>query len=388
MIYDFIIIGGGISGVFSYLTYKKRKPNSKCLIIERNNSLLKKLSISGNGKCNFTNDYLNYKKYNNGENFKNLIINNKKILSLFDDLGIVYYKDEEGRFYPYSNSAKSVQTLLTSLINEDDVLLKTTIISIEYDKSSKIWTLLSIDNKEFKSKNILISTGSINYPSLGSDGIIFKSIKSLGINFTDIFPSNIYINCKETDVLKELSGLRFKACISLYNSNDHIYSESGEILFKDKAISGIVTFNVSSKLAYLYKNHLISKPYLTIDFMEDYSKDDLLKLFKKENDLNKTLLGLFHPNLANILYQRCNNLNDIINDIKSFKFEIDSLGDFEHAQVTCGGIDSKEINEELESNKFSGLYFSGDILDCDAPCGGYNISFAILSGIKVGESIE
>ena len=388
MIYDLLIIGGGISGVFSYLTYKKRKPNSKCLIIERNNSLLKKLSISGNGKCNFTNDNLNYKKYNNGDIFKNIIIDNKKILSLFDDLGIVYYKDEEGRFYPYSNSAKSVQTILTSLINTSDILLNTTIFKIEYDNTSKIWTILSKDNKEFKSKNVLISTGSVNYPSLGSDGIIFKTIKDLGIKFTNIYPSNIYINCKEIDVLKELSGLRFKACVSLYNNNKHIYSESGEVLFKDKALSGIVTFNVSSKLALLYKNNLISNPYLTIDFMEDYSIDDLSKLFKKENDLNKTLLGLFHPNLVNIIYKKSKNLNDVISNIKSFRFEIDSLGDFEHAQVACGGIDSKEINERLESNRFGGLYFSGDILDCDAPCGGYNISFAILSGIKVGESIE
>ena len=387
MIFDLIIVGGGSSGVFTYLTYKEKHPNKNVLIIESNNQLLRKLSCSGNGKCNFTNEYLSFDKYNNGENFKFLFDNNPKerILSFFKKRNILYYKDEEGRYYPYSNSAKSIQKILINEIDENDYILDTKVIDIKYNNS-----LFYIEsyNKEkgylnFISKNLLIATGNKNYKTLGSDGSLFNSIKELGHTFTEIYPSNIYIKVKEKDITARLNGLRFKANLSLYNDNKYIYSESGELLMKENALSGIVSFNISSRLAKIYKDGNIKNPYIEVDFLYDYNELDLKDNYNSSNEKYNYLLGLIHPEMVKII----ENENNPIKRLKSFRFNIVSLGDFDHAQVACGGINTKELNG-LESKIIKGLYFVGDILDIDAPCGGYNLSNAFLSGMKVGEVIE
>ena len=200
MIYDLIIVGGGSSGVVAGITYKKHNPNKSLLIIESNNALLKKLACSGNGKCNFTNDYLSYDKYNNGESFKYIFNDDSlnKILSFFNEHKIIYYKDDEGRYYPYSNSAKSVQYALINDLDEKEYLLETKVKTIEYNG---IFTLKT-HNKErgeetYNSKNLIIAVGSKNYKTLGSDGELFNEIIKLGHSFTDIYPSDIYIKIKE-----------------------------------------------------------------------------------------------------------------------------------------------------------------------------------------------
>ncbi len=386
MIYDLIIVGGGSSGVVAGITYKKCNPKKNILIIESNNTLLKKLACSGNGKCNFTNANLSYDKYNNGESFKYLF-NDKslnKILSFFEEHKIIYYKDEEGRYYPYSNSAKSVQYALINDLDEKEYLLETKVKSITYDG---IFTLNTF-NKErgeenYNSKKLVIAVGSKNYKSLGSDGELFNEITKLGHSFTPIYPSDIYIKIKEKNITKLLNGLRFKANLALYNDDKFIYQEKGELLFKEDALSGIVTFNISSKLANIYKNNEVKNPYMYIDYISDLDYKELLDKYNKSNNKKAFLLGIIHPEMVKII----ENENNPIEKLKRFKFNITSLGDFDHAQIACGGIKSNEI-QDLESNIIKGLYFIGDILDIDAPCGGYNLSFAFLSGMKVGEEIE
>ncbi len=382
MIYDLLIIGGGSSGISCYLKYRKKNPNKNVLIVESNNELLKKLSATGNGKCNFTNLNLNHSKYNNGEYFKDLLDNNlNKILDWFKELGIEYFSDIEGRFYPYSNSAKTVKYIMESNINKDDYILNQKVTNII--KNNYIFTVEALDNTNntqysYKARNVLVSTGLKNYSSLGSDFSIEKVLTNLGHSFTDIYPSNIYVKIKNKNITKPISGLRIKAKASLYNDNELIFNELGEVLFKDDALSGIVIFNLSSSIAYLYKNKLDKHLTIHLDLVPDI---DNLKI--NNNDYKKEYLKYLDYRIVD-----CFTKNNITN-IKDVVFDVSGLGDFMNAQVSCGGIKIDEINtKSLESKIVKNLYFSGDILDIDAPCGGYNLSNAFLSGMKVGEEVE
>ena len=228
MIYDLIIIGGGSSGVFAALRYKELHPNKKFLIIESNKTLLRKLSVSGNGKCNFTNECLDYNIYNNGDNFKFIFNNNPldTILSFFNKYNIKYYIDEEGRYYPYSNSAKSIQNILINSLDKDEYLLDIKVIDIKKYNNFIIKTNL---DKTYEAKNILVSIGNKNYKTLGSDGSLFNKIKELGHTFTDIYPSNIYIKVQEKNITNLLNGLRFKSRLYLYN-DDKLLMTKGYLL--------------------------------------------------------------------------------------------------------------------------------------------------------------
>ena len=192
----------------------------------------------------------------------------------------------------------------------------------------------------------------------------------------------------EKDITKKLSGLRFNATVYLLNGGDIYYYEKGELLFKDDALSGIVTFNVSNRLAYLFKTGNDNNPELVIDFCNTLDTETLVNLIYNSNDIKETLMGIVHPTLAELIYDYSKNKKEIVQNLASFKFKVKSLGDFEHAQITSGGVKLVEIKDNLESVFIPGLYFAGDVLDIDAQCGGFNLSFAFLSGIKVGRSIE
>jgi len=375
MIYDLLIIGGGVSGVSSYIGFKRKNKDKSCLIIEHKDSLLKKLNMTGNGKCNFTNEYLNKDCYVNGSYFDETI-NNKslfKILKFFDYLNIKYYKDDEGRYYPASETAKTVVNKMLEKVSNDDILLSTNVLSIKKENNTFI---VNTDKGEFKALNLLISVGSKNYSITGSDGSLFEEISKLKHTFTDLIPSNIWINVKEKDITSKLSGLRVKANLRLFNNSNLIHEEMGELLFKDESLSGIVSFNVSNYIANLYKNHIDNNIKVLVDFAPNI------------NDNLEDLKSYLHPVIADTIIKYQNKYDSLYDLIKNFEFNVTSLGDFKYAQVTCGGINIIEVKPNFESKIIDNLYFSGDVLDVSAPCGGFNLSFAILSGLKVGEEVE
>lgn len=389
MIYDLIIIGCGASGSSCAISYKRNKPNKSVLILEKEDEILKKVNASGNGKGNFTNDFISFESYNSKYYVKSVFKDDPKtqVLSFFDSLNLAYYKDHEGRYYPNSNSAKSISYVLKREMDKlgVEVKLSTKVDNIEKDEDT---FLIKTNNGIYESKSLVIATGAKNYKTLGSDGSIYPIAKKLGHSLTKLYPANIYIKVFETDITKKLSGLRFDATIYLVNNGEVYYHEKGEVLFKDNAISGIVTFNISNRLAYLYKNDECVNPELIIDYCNKIDTEDIVNSIYNSKDPKETLMGLVHPTLANLIYDISDTNKDIVINLLSMKFKVKELGDFDHAQITAGGIDTKELKSTLESNIVDNLYFIGDVIDVDAACGGFNLSFAFISGIKAGENIE
>ncbi|MCR5564941.1 MAG: aminoacetone oxidase family FAD-binding enzyme [Gammaproteobacteria bacterium] len=391
MPYDLAIVGLGPSSAAMAITYKRLNPNKKVCIFEKYPVALRKLSSTGNGKGNFTNDNLSPLIYDNSEFVSQVFGENpkEKLLLFIDSLGLKYFKDEEGRFYPLSLSAK---TITHALLRE----LSSLYVDIEYEafvekvyKNEDGLFVLNTVNGSYTAKSVALATGSINYQSLGGDGNMFVSLKDFGHTVTKLVQSNIYIKVNEKAITKRLSGLRFNARVYLINDGEEYYHEDGELLFKDNALSGIVTFNVSNRLARLYKKGLDCNPEIVIDFLKDQDTEEIVNYIFNSKNVYESLYNIVHPELAKVICDNYGHSNkEIVQNLFSMRFTVAGLGDIENAQATSGGIPTTELKDTMESKIVDNLYVLGDLVDTDAPSGGFNLSFAFLSGIKAGESLE
>ena len=204
---------------------------------------------------------------------------------------------------------------------------------------------------------------------------------------------------EELDII---DGVRSYCRVSLTGENGNIIkSEKGEIQFTKSGISGIVIFNLSSKAGKLLKEN--KKIYVSVDLLEDMPEitpKDVIDSFG-DRSIPAYLNGFINDKLAHYILNKnsidknksvnrvpISVLDKITGELRNLRFHITDLYDFEKAQVTAGGVNICEINSKtMESNIIDNLYFAGEILDIDGICGGYNLSFAIMTGIIAGNSI-
>ena len=392
---EICIIGGGASGLAAAITIAKR--GKKVTIIERNEKCGKKILITGGGKCNYFNENQNLNKYHSTD--KNLVKelitekNINKVKNFFKELGIVP-KIIDGYYYPFSKTAITIQN---ALIEEAKKLNVEIIYNVKVEKIIKKDYFIINPNKEnIKAKKIIISSGSKAAPKTGSDG----SGYDLAMNFNHkiIKPHPALISLKgDKNYYKKWSGIRTEALLKLYEDDKFIKEEKGELQLTDQGISGIVTFNLSNLITQNLKTH---EEIIYINFLPFLEEKSLDSLFKTNKNISEVLERILNYKLVNVLLKETkikNNTydkltktekNKLLNTLTNFKIKIIETGSFDKAQVCQGGVPLDEINiKTMESKKEKNLYFTGEILDINGDCGGYNLTFAWLSGILVGESI-
>lgn len=364
--YDVIIIGGGASGLFSALRLVDN--NLKVCIVESNDRVGKKLLATGNGKCNILNNNISIDKYNN--NFLAHAINkysHEYIESLFKDIGIILKSDEEGREYPYSESANTVLNLIRAKIEgKIKIYTNNKVERIEYKKESFI---VNTPNLTLTSKYLIFATGS----KAGFGYNCHDLIANFGHKCTKLNQALVPI---KVEPIKGASGVRSKVEASLYINNELIFVERGEILFKDRALSGILAFKMSTYIArYLVKNPNIDcKIYL--DFAPTLKKEFLYNFAA-----NHSLEGLVHKAIYLLV-------KDDVEKIKRFEVKYQGLMGFDQAQVISGGIDLMDISEiSCESKLQNGLFVCGEVLDIDGECGGFNLTSAMLTALLASDTI-
>ena len=252
-----IIIGGGFSGVISAIYASK---NNEVTILERNSEILKKLLMTGNGRCNYYNDNQNISNYNSStpELLDKIITkeNLNELNKFYTGIGIIP-KIINGYYYPYSNQAISIKDALVSKLEK----CKVDIITDYYVNDIKKENNKFIINNEFTCDKLIISTGGASYPKTGSDGNGYNLLKKMNLEVSDIYPSLTSFICNDR-YLKKLSGVRCEARVSLCENNNVIKSEIGELQLTDYGVSGICVFNISSA----YYNTKIDKE-IHINFM-------------------------------------------------------------------------------------------------------------------------
>ena len=385
--YDFIIIGAGVSGITAAIDLTRR--NYKVLVLEKDSKPLRKLLVTGNGHCNLANENNDSSKYHSSSNLYKGIINDYT-LKLYHDflssLGI-FCRSKNGYLYPYSNTSYAVYN---SLLKECNVLGIKIILNIKVDKIEKD-KLFTING--FKSKNIIIATGSKAWYKESNTSDL---LDELNIDYIPFKPSLCRV--KTNMNFKEINGLRTDVKLAFYGDDKLIKKEEGKILFKDNYLSGICTYNLSN-LYYKY-----NKSSLAINFIPLFNEETLLSYLNhevkilKDRKLSELLDSLLNYKITLYILKQ-NNIKDelwnkyskdekchIINLLLNYKVDIIGTDDFKNSQTVSGGVKLTSINTntmELKSKKH--VYVIGEALDIDGDCGGYNLTIAFMEGLLVGD---
>ena len=383
--FDVVIIGAGASGVTCAIKAKQNGVN--VALVDSSFYPCKKLLVTGNGRCNLTNTKIENKNYNQNLDLFFKRISNIETIKFFNQLGLETFSDDEGRVYPITNSAKSVVDVLNYKLKKLNipVFSETTILNIE--KNDNFYSL-KCDNCEFKSKKVVVATGGVFENCL---------LHNLDIKIRKPVPSLVSLKTEENT--KMLSGVKL-SCVLVdgFINGKKIFSQKGEVLFKDKGLSGIVIFNLSSQFA---RNNQFDGN-VVIDLMPNYSDKELFKIIKdrlkKFKHVKDLFMGMFVPAIANDIISRCrlnfnqqslnlsdNDIFNLIAIIKGLSFKI--VDCYDNNQVFSGGVLLEGLDENLQSKLNKNLYFCGEVCDVDGECGGYNLQWAWTSGMIVGESL-
>ena len=399
---EIAVIGGGASGLMAAITAKKS--GKEVIILERKDRILKKVLITGNGRCNITNVNANISNYF-GKNISSVenILNRftpQDTMDFFNGLGIVCNEENRGKVYPLSGQASSVVDALRFEAEKLGIKIETEFYVRKIEKDGFKFRIYSEDRKKIEAGRVIIAAGGQSYPELGSNGSGFELAKELGHSVTKLSPSIVQLKTEKNQV-KGLQGIKTDVAVTAYGDNKKICTYDGELLFTDYGISGNVVFNISFVMP-LYKN-----VEFEIDFMEKFDYNELYEMLKErkrilshltmENYFNGMInkkLGQFLSKVSGIekLSKPVKDLNDsdirkLCTVLKKYRVKILETTGFKNAQVTAGGVSLDEVNTEiLESKIVKGLYFSGEVLDVYGECGGFNLQWAWASGYIAGEN--
>ena len=403
-----IVIGGGASGLVSAIYASLSE--YKVTILEKNNNPGKKILITGNGKCNYWNQNISLNHYNTSEKDKlSKIIrddNKKEILKLFNKLGILP-KIRDGYYYPYSNQATSIQT---ALIKECEVLgieiiTNCEVLNIKKDSDN---FMISSTKGTYKANKVIISTGSYACPKTGSTGDGYRFLNNFGHHIITPLPALVQLKSNEK-FLKEWHGIRSDVQVTLIENGKEIKKEIGEIQLTDYGVSGICIFNLSSKVSRGLNQK--KKEDIIINFLYPFNITNEKEFINFMNERNITvknrtisdlLDGILNYKLINLILklskikreETWKNISDrqkniLSNYLTKFTVNITDTNSFETSQTTTGGIPLSEINiNTMESLKCKNLYITGELLDVDGDCGGYNLAFAWLTGMLAGTGVK
>lgn len=389
------IIGGGASGICAALEAKYSDPSVLITIFERLPKIAKKILATGNGRCNYTNENLSPSHFYGNPEFLRQVLTSSyaDTENYFRTLGLLSYH-EDGRIYPRSQQAASLRDVLIDKLNEDKITLK---VETPVNCLVKHKNGFKVNDEYFDA--VIVACGGKASPVQGSDGSCYSLIKSLGHTITPLYPAlcGLTTNDKGFNLLK---GVRTQCKASLYSDTTILGEESGEVQFTDKGVSGIPVMNLS----HLCKNN--NNLTLSLDLCEDISESELsehIKSIKSSSPHKETenlLSGIVNLKLGFAVMNKAGlkphteisalsnrDINNICDVLKAFDINITCTKGFDSAQVTCGGVNTEEVNPKTMMSKIlDGLFLCGEVLDIHADCGGYNLHLAWTTGRIAGNA--
>ncbi len=400
------VIGGGASGlaaaVFAARSARMHSMNVRINVYDGNSRVGKKILVTGNGRCNFSNENICRENFHGDSDFAFDIysdFDSIKTADFFRSLGVFPKSDNAGRIYPMSFQATAVldalrQECAASGINE---VCDTKITSLS--KQGNGFLL----NGSIYADRVILATGGKAAPVQGSDGSGFGLLAPFGVEISPLFPALVPLNCE--NFTRSLKGIRAQGRITLKSDGKILAQDSGEIQYTDYGLSGIPSMQVSRFAAQaLSENRTVfayidSAPF----FSADQLSAELSEMVKScpGMPLEMLLSGIMPKKLGSYLLSCCSlNVNQtigrlhpsvtdkIVATVKNKKYKISSVKGFPDAQVTGGGIKASEIDAQtMELKKVKGLYVCGEIVNVDGDCGGYNLQWAWSSAARAGTSI-
>ena len=398
--FDLIVIGAGPAG--SMCAVKAAERGNKVLIIDKNQRIGGKIPITGNSRCNITNENISLENYvgKNRDFVRNVfaLFSTSSLIEFFRESSVGLYREKD-RYYPLSGKSITVVEALETKLkkNNVDFALGATVVSAE--KSKSVFTVESA-SEIFISKALAICTGGKSYSKAFGSGGGFSLAQHFGHSLTPMNPGLTSFLIKD-NIFKSLAGVSTEATLSLISGKKNIYLKSGPILFTHFGISGPVVMDCSNRLAQLE----LQTAEISIDFLNNafsdfetfyreisfYPKNSILKLISRyiPNSLARVVLrnlSIYETSVvSSIKKTRARELHDFLT---ANRITAHLNKNFEEGQVTVGGVKTDEINPKtMESKKVKNLYFAGEVLDIAGDCGGYNLQFAFSTGYIAGNNL-
>jgi len=398
--YDLVVIGAGASGMMSAITAGRK--GKKVCIIEKLDKAGKKLLGTGNGKCNFTNEIMHADCFHGDKDFIESVLKQFTVqdcLEFFHSIGI-YPKNKNGYYYPNSEQAASVTNALLFELERLGVKIFYE-VNVKEINSSKDEVCIQTNKGSFAGKHLVIAIGLLAAPKLGSDGSLFDVIKSLGHRFMPVLPTLCGYYCKGLK-FKQISGVRAHGTVVAYIDGVECAEDTGEIQFTDYGLSGIPVFQISKVLSVgIYEKKNVE---IKMNLLPNFTKQEIREELEFRCSIYGTmpvtalLNGFINQKLSEMIIDKAgidrtllissiseHQMGRIIDLLQDIKVKVTNYRDFEFAQVCTGGISPADIKHETLESKFApNVHFTGEILDVDGICGGYNLHFAWATGFIAG----
>ena len=417
--YDVLVIGGGASGLAAAIT-AARAGKSVC-IVERDVACGLKLLATGNGRCNLSNESIDPQRYNHPAFVESVMgpQPEQELMGFFSSLGIMT-TSEEGRLYPRSLRAESVRDALLNVCDRLGITLICGANVASAHKASEGWAL-QIDRparalkakkhddrkSELRSLRKALADVPRKNEALEAHAVIIATggnptgiADTFRLPLTSLRPILCPVSATvvgDRAALKTLDGLRVRARLTLARNHNELWHEDGEVLFRTFGISGVAVFNLSRRIQH--------GDTILLDVFPDLSKDELLDMLNRRVELlggfsprdPRWLDGMLAPQLSRVVctaFEQChpgsNDVIHLVSILKHFKLLVEGTAEERSAQVTRGGVSVESISTpslRARSAVDAPLYVCGEALDIDADCGGFNLAWAWLSGIRAASSL-
>ena len=403
MNYDGIIIGGGPAGMFAAITAAKR--GQKVLLLEKNDRLGKKLLITGKGRCNVTNDCTAQEVMQNIPRNGRFLFSAldacppSAVMEFFESAGCALKTERGNRVFPVTDRSISILDALTAELRRQKVTVQTARVKGILTDNGAV-SGVRTEKENIPAKWVILATGGLSYPTTGSTGDGYTMAKALGHTVTATEGSLVPLETAGDDC-QEMQGLSLRnVAVKLVNEkNKVLFKDFGELLFTHFGISGPTVLSASAHLKGTCRLIIDLKPAL------DEGKLDARLLRDLEMYQNRTmenaLTDILPRSMIPVILRRCgidptlqaNSLTRqqrraLIETMKAFTLEIIGKRPVAEAIITSGGIKTAEIDPKtMQSKLVPGLYFAGEIIDCDAYTGGFNLQIAWATAYAAGMNV-
>lgn len=408
--YDLIVVGSGAAGMIASIV--AARDGKKVLLFEQKEKLGPKLKATGGGKCNLTNTLSNEDFMSsfgkNGRFMRDALekFDYKKLIEFLENIGVQTHIPDGFRVFPVTHNSSTIIKALEDELYRQNVEVKTSTKIDDLLCEKEI--ILGVKSKEdsYLSSNVIVATGGLGFSMLGANGDGYAFAKSLGHKVTQLYPAMLPLITKENWVASCKADTIAKAQIRVDLPKANKLKACGDLIFTPKGIRGPVILDFSREITPLLEKY--GEVPLLINMIKGMNEQELFEYIKRYSkkepdstikDVLETLLPL------SVVTQLCSlvdaNLEKKFKDldgktrenlIKTFVSTpltvIDHVG-FEKAMITRGGVSLKEINPKtMQSKIIEGLYFCGEVMDLDGPCGGYNLQWSFASGNLAGELLK
>ena len=382
-----VIVGAGVSGMLAASILRHKH---EVILIEKNNECGKKILATGNGKCNFwhTNLGINYYETDNKEKLDSILMHQEEVLNYLFKLGI-YPTIRDGYYYPNSKEASSIRDVLVNNLKGVNILLDETVNNVNKNDNG---FMVKTNKKEIYCDKVIISSGS---SASVKECNTYDLLKSLKHTVNPVLPALVKLKCNTPN----WDGVRCDAILTLVAVDRKLKTTIGEIQLTKDGISGICVFDLSGEANKALREK--KRVEVVIDFFPRRNFKEFMEERDLDEPLSDSLKTVFNKKLINVFlketkidgnkkYSELNNNEKmkLCETVTSYKVTITGNNGFTNAQVCTGGVPLSEINEKtMESLKTKGLYITGEAIDVDGVCGGYNMSFAFITGYLSALSI-